>query len=128
MIPILAETSSSSIDPVVVIVGGLIAVLQVAQLASAFIQRQTGTDAQRQIEPTQMSAIQTKLDALGSQLTINNRETGEIKITVATLDKKLTETITRHDAETAGMFKRINAISSESTETRARVANLERKS
>ena len=121
-----APAAPSGTDPIVIVVLGLISMLQVVQLATKFIQRQTGSDAERKIEPTQIGAIHTKLDSLVSQGADFGREIGEVKTNVAALDKKISETDARKTDESSGIFNRLNAVSQEVAALDARVGILEK--
>lgn len=76
----------------------------------------TGKGGERQIEPTQIAAIQSELRAQTSTLNNINREVGEVRGSVSPLVK-----------DVDGLHQRVSGISRELAHTVARVDGLERR-
>jgi len=88
----MSESSSQkSHGPALVyVLGALILIMQLWQAGSGFISHATGADTQRQIEPTQIAALQNKLDSVTNALSNASRELGELKTSVNNLTVKIT--------------------------------------
>jgi peptidoglycan hydrolase CwlO-like protein len=131
MFPLFAQAEPGNLWQVVTAFSAL-AALGVA--AITFIRMAGGKANERQIEPTQLAALQAELRAnhaanqseLKAQTaTLNklDREVGEIKTAVEGVKGECGKL----SAEDANQFKRINAISAESTATKTRVEGLEQR-
>lgn len=126
MTPILAQAAAPSSDSMLVylvigvVVVGLSSILQLVLAGKQLI---GGNKGERQIEPTQIAAIQSELRTQTLTLNKLDREMGGMSSQVKAVDEKI-------DAQTVQVdnaFKRINAISIESAAVRARVDGLERR-
>lgn len=121
--PLLAEViPSTSGEMSWVVVLALVAlstlVLQLKQLLG-------GNKGERQIEPTSLAAITTEL---GKQtLTLNklDREMGEVKTSIGSINYNMAAVAATQVRETENAFRRINAISIETAGVSARVEGLE---
>lgn len=90
--------------------------------AITFVRLAGGKANERQIEPTSLAAIQQEMRQQTQTLAKLDRESGETRAAVGSLR----EEVTRMRAEDIqGIFRRMNAISQESTETKTRVNILE---
>jgi hypothetical protein len=138
MFPILAQSAvvgSSSNWTVVTTLGVL---LTLAINAVLFVRMASGKSGERQIEPTQLAALQSQLDRnhaaaqaeLKSQtvmLNEINRESGATKATVEAIAKDVATIRTEHRAEIDKAHQRMNGMSRELAGTTARVDGLERR-
>ncbi len=139
MIPLLAQAAPPDSTVQYLVVGmfvlGLSAVLQLALTAKQLF---GGNKGERQIEPTQLASLQQQFERyhqenkneLKSQTaTLNklDRESGETKIAVEAVKGEVANLRKIQVDENEKMFRRINAISTESTETRTRVDGLEKR-
>ena len=120
-------SAGGNLENVVIVVGGLTILFNLANLATTFIQRQTGRDGQRQIEPTQIAALGDKLDKLSENSSATSREMGELKSSVKALDKNVSASSERQSQEIAGIYERLNTQSTDIAAIKARVEILERK-
>lgn len=77
----------------------------------------TGKGGERQVEPTQLSAIRHEMAAQTNTLQHINREMGEAKAGIKAVDDKITANATQVE----NAFKRINAISIESSSVKDRL-------
>jgi len=87
--PDSTPSSKSHSTTIVAVIAALVLLMQLWQTGSGFISHATGTDTQRQIEPTQIAALQGKLDAVTLALANAGRELGELKTSVNNLTAKI---------------------------------------
>jgi septal ring factor EnvC (AmiA/AmiB activator) len=115
MFTLLAQAvPDTSMNWTVVIALGTLASLAVSLMTLARFA--TGKSGERQIEPTQIAAIQLELSKQTTTLNNINREVGEVKTSVAKVE-----------AETTGLHARVNSISRDLAGNAARVDGLERR-
>ncbi len=100
---------------------GIVSVLSMlvalALSSMAYIRQVSGKGGERQIEPTQIAAITNELKAQTVTLNKLDREMGETRAGVEAVNDK----ITAQGEQVDNAFKRINAISIESAQVRARL-------
>jgi septal ring factor EnvC (AmiA/AmiB activator) len=122
MIPILAETSADPSGQSTLMIGVVVVALSaLLQLVLAGKQLFGGNKGERQIEPTQISAITQELRQQTFTLNKVDREMGEQKERIKSVDDK----ISAQSVQVDNAFRRINAISQESAALIARVQGLE---
>lgn len=106
-----------------VVVVGLSSVLQLALSAKQLF---GGNKGERQIEPTQLAGIAAEMKSQTATLTKLDREMGETRTAVGGVKDEIVTLRAEQREEGEKMWRRINAISTESTETKTRVGALER--
>ena len=138
MMTILAQAQAASSQSSLLITGAVVLGLtSILNLIVAGKQLLGGNKGERQIEPTQLAALQQQMEknhtaaqselrSQTSTLTKLDREVGEIKTSVGNVQNEVTTLRKEQKESEAGVFRRVNAISTESTETRTRVEILER--
>lgn len=109
------------------VVSALSALASLALVVITLMQKAGGKAGERQIEPTSIAAITAELKTQTTTLNKLDREMGEVKATTAAVDKKFDHIVAAQKAELDSAFRRINAISAESTDARARLGVLERR-
>lgn len=116
-----ATTASASDQSAIQIGVVVIALLALLQLVLVGKQLFGGNKGERQIEPTQIAAITAELRQQTITLNKVDREMGEQKERIKSVDDK----ITAQSVQVDNAFRRINAISQESAALIARVQGLE---
>lgn len=130
MLPLLAELAqvSPAADAaswgVVTAMGSLAAVA--VSLVTLF-KFASGKGGERQIEPTQIAAIRAELSMQTATLGKLDRELGALSAKTTSVAEKVAEVSAEQKRQEESTFRRINAISQESTATRTRVDGLERR-
>lgn len=121
MLPLLAQAEPSQFVTIgILIIGGgavmqfLVGWLTVSRLTS-------GKANERQIEPTQLAAIQSEMRMQTMTLNKLDREMGVASANISAVDKKVDQLATDQKRETENVFRRINAISTESSITAKRL-------
>jgi len=126
MPPLLAQSEMNATAIVIgIVVIGLSSLASVGVSLFTLIRMSSGKDAERQIEPTALHAITSELKAQTLTLNKLDRESGEISIRVENVVTEMGTLRGDVKAMELNVFKRVNAISSESTRTVTRVDGLE---
>lgn len=125
-IPLLAQIAAD-LSPAVITIGGAMLLVNLAIGIITLARSASGKSGERQVEPTQISEIRSELKTQTSTLNKLDREVGETKTSVEALGDTVERLAHAQADETDKMFRRINAISTESTDTKARVDGLERR-
>jgi hypothetical protein len=118
--PLLAQALGAQPDSTLsyLVVGIVVVGLSsLVQLALAGKQLFGGNKGERQIEPTQLAGITAELKTQTATLAKLDREMGEAKAGIKAVDEK----ITSQGVQVENAFRRINAISTESSQVRARL-------
>lgn len=116
MLPILAQATSDPANSwTTVLALGVVINLFIG--LGVLVRMFTGKSGERQIEPTQIAAIQAELGKQTTTLNKLDRETGELKTQIKAVDTK----IDAQAVQVNNAFTRINAISTESAGVRARL-------
>ncbi len=111
---LLAQAPANEISWLVV--GAIVLLLNLGIGAMTFVRMANGKGGERQIEPTQIAAIQLELKQQTTTLNNINREVGEVKTSVGKVE-----------VEVAGLHQRTNGISRDLAATAAKVDSLERR-
>ncbi|HEY1791549.1 MAG TPA: hypothetical protein VGG34_01410 [Opitutaceae bacterium] len=110
--------------------GVLVGIGVVAALALAIFQltrMASGTDGQRQIEPTAIAAIQAELKEFGRTLTELSTKMGGMSASVDALKDSVTEVRGTHRDDIEGVHTRLSGISRELAGTTARLESSEQR-
>ena len=122
MTALLAQAAADPTTPSTLMIGVVVVALSaILQLVLAGKQLFGGNKGERQIEPTQISAITQELRQQTFTLNKVDREMGEQKERIKSVDDK----ISAQSVQVDNAFRRINAISQESAGLIARVQGLE---
>ena len=108
------------------ILTSLTSIVAIVLGAIAILNRATGKDVERQIEPTQIHALRESLDAHAKALTENNRELGVLNTSVETLTGNLTEMRGKQERDIGKVHNRIDGISDRVAAHEAKIGSLER--
>jgi uncharacterized protein YqfA (UPF0365 family) len=116
MLSLLAQApaADNSTSWIAVLAAGVVINLFIG--VGVLVRMLTGKGGERQIEPTQIAAIQTELKAQTGTLNNINREVGEVRSSINPLIK-----------DVDGLHQRVSGISRELAHTVARVDGLERR-
>lgn len=113
-----AHAAAAGPDQATLMIGVVVVALSaLLQLILAGKQLLAGNKGERQIEPTQLAGITAELKAQTATLAKLDREMGETKAGIKAVDDK----ITAQGEQVENAFKRINAISIESSSVKARL-------
>lgn len=116
MLSLLAQTSPADAGSSWITVVALGVIINLFIGLGVLVRMMVGKGGERQIEPTQIAAIQTELRTQTSTLNNINREIGEVRGSVGPLVK-----------DVDGLHIRVSGISRELAHTVARVDGLERR-
>lgn len=117
MSALVAQATAASTNELSwIVVGVLMLLVNLGIGALTFVRLANGKGGERQIEPTQIAAIQGELKQQTSTLNNINREVGEVKTS-----------LTKVETEMAGLHTRTNSISRDLAATAAKVDGLERR-
>jgi predicted RNase H-like nuclease (RuvC/YqgF family) len=125
MIPLLAETATASTSWIAL--SALGAALVVAINFFALVRIANGKTNERQVEPTQLSAIQAEQKGQTATLNKLDREMGGVATSITNFQREIAEVKNREHECAAGLHQRLSGISRELAATSARVDGLEKR-
>lgn len=122
---LLAEQSTSSLSWEILVLGG-VQLLTLLSLLPTVMKSLSGRGDERQIEPTQLSALSSDIQSLESAIGAQNRELGEIRAIGERTEQALSDLTEKQDRDIVGAHRRIDVIDRDLAETKARVSAIER--
>ncbi len=124
--PPLAEIAQASETSIGSLVLGLVALVTLLNLVLQVTGRLNGKSSERQIEPTNNSATQLKIDALANTMGAMNREMGATRQSVEILTKTLDEARENQREDIAAAHRRIDALSKDVSRHDAEISCIQR--
>jgi hypothetical protein len=125
MIPILAQAAAETSSSSWIVIGVIALLSNLAVTILQFFRMSSGTDGQRQIEPTNIAEIKDELKEQTATLNKLDREMGEAKQQVASVARDVVEIKQVHRQEIEGVHLRIGGISRELTSTTTMVKGIQ---
>lgn len=123
---LIAEASTTSAFSWEILVLGGVQLLTLLSLLPTVIKSLSGRGDERQIEPTQLSAISTQLDNVETAISNMNREVGEIFTLAERSEGALQALAIKQESDIVGAHRRIDVIDRDLAATKARVEAMER--